>query len=66
MTRNVPGESHGWVGIEAAFDPLPLSVRIAREWGRLVAAVRQRGGQPRRRPVDLAIAATADVAGAPL
>lgn len=52
--------------IEATFDPLPLSVQIAREWGRLSAAVRQRGGQPRRRAVDLAIAATANVAGVPL
>jgi predicted nucleic acid-binding protein len=52
--------------IEATFDPLPLSVQIAREWGRLSAAVRQRGGQPRRRAVDLAIAATANVTGVPL
>ncbi len=52
--------------IEAAFDPLPLSVEVAREWGRLSAAVRQRGGQPRRRAVDLAIAATANVARVPL
>lgn len=52
--------------IEAAFDPLPLSVQVAREWGRLSAAVHQRGGQPRRRAVDLAIAATANVAGVPL
>ncbi len=52
--------------IEAAFDPLPLSVEVAREWGRLSAAVCQRGGQPRRRAVDLAIAATANVARVPL
>lgn len=52
--------------IEATFDPLPLTVQIAREWGRLAAAVRQRGGQPRRRATDLAIAATANVAGVPL
>lgn len=52
--------------IEAAFDPLPLTVQTAREWGRLSAAVRRRGGQPRRRAVDLAIAATATVAGVPL
>jgi len=37
---------------------------VAREWGRLQAAVAQRGGRPRRRRVDLAIAATANVHGA--
>jgi predicted nucleic acid-binding protein len=34
---------------------------VAREWGRLQAAVRNRGGRPRRRNADLAIAATANV-----
>jgi toxin FitB len=34
--------------------------------GRLAAAVVERGGQPRRRGMDLAIAATANVAGVPL
>jgi predicted nucleic acid-binding protein len=52
--------------IEATFDPLPLTVQIAREWGRLSAAVRNRGGQPRRRSVDLAIAATGNIHGVPL
>lgn len=52
--------------IEAAFDPLPVTVEIAREWGRLSAAVSNRGGQPRRRAIDLAIAATANVHGVPL
>ena len=48
--------------IEARFpDPLALDDRVAREWGRLQAAVRNRGGQPRRRSADLAIAATANV-----
>lgn len=48
--------------IEARFpDPLPLDDRVAREWGRLQAAVSQRGGRPRKRPADLAIAATATV-----
>jgi len=46
--------------IEARFpNPLPVDDRVAREWGRLKAAVRQRGGQPRKRDADLAIAATA-------
>ena len=52
--------------IEATFDPLPTGAAVAREWGRLAAAVVQRGGQPRRRAMDLAIAATANSAGVPL
>ena len=52
--------------IEATFDPLPIDAAVAREWGRLAAAVAERGGQPRRRAVDLAIAATANVAAVPL
>jgi len=52
--------------IEATFDPLPIDAPVAREWGRLAAAIVQRGGQPRRRAMDLAIAATANVAGVPL
>ena len=47
--------------IEATFDPLPVDAAVAREWGRLAAAVATRGGQPRRRTVDLVIAATANV-----
>lgn len=52
--------------VEATFDPLPVTVEVARAWGRLAAAVRQRGGQPRRRQIDLAIAATAAVEQVPL
>ncbi len=52
--------------IEATFDPLPITPEIAREWGRLAAAVSHRGGQPRRRAIDLAIAATANVHRLPL
>jgi hypothetical protein len=52
--------------VEATFDPLPIDAAVAREWGRLAAAVTGRGGQPRRRAMDLAIAATANVAGVPL
>ena len=47
--------------IEATFDPLPIDAPVAREWGRLAAAVAERGGRPRRRAIDLAIAATANV-----
>lgn len=52
--------------IEATFEPIPLTPDIAREWGRLAAAVRNRDGAPRRRMTDLAIAATANVNRVPL
>lgn len=52
--------------IEAAFEPIPIDSPIAREWGRLAAAVAERGGQPRRRAIDLAIAATANRHEVPL
>lgn len=48
--------------LESRFpEPLPVDDRVAREWGRLQAAVARRGGQPRRRAADLAIGATANV-----
>lgn len=51
--------------IEARFpDPLVLDDRVARAWGELQAAVAARGGKPRKRMADLAIAATAKVHGA--
>ena len=52
--------------IESHFDALPFDAPVARECGRLHALVAQRGGQPRRRALDLAIAATASVYGVPL
>lgn len=52
--------------IEAAFDPLPIDAAVAREWGRVAAAVVNRGGNPRRRALDLLIAATANVHNVPL
>jgi hypothetical protein len=52
--------------IESTFDPLPITAEVAREWGRLAAAVSGRGGQPRKRAMDLAIAATANVHKVPL
>jgi toxin FitB len=52
--------------IEATFDPIPVDDAVAREWGRLAAAVAGRGGKPRRRTIDLAIAATANVHHVPL
>lgn len=52
--------------VEAVFDPLPIRAEVARAWGRLAAAVTRRGGNPRRRQIDLAIAATATVERVPL
>jgi predicted nucleic acid-binding protein len=52
--------------IESTFEPLTIDAAVGREWGRLAAAVWARGGQPRRRAVDLAIAATANVHRVPL
>ena len=52
--------------VERGFDPIPISVPVARAWGRLAAVVADRGGRPRRRQLDLAIAATALVEGVPL
>ena len=52
--------------IEATFEPLPVDSLVAREWGHLAAAVVSRGGQPRRRAMDLVIAATANVHHLPL
>ena len=52
--------------IEDRFDALLFDAAAARECGRLHAVVAQRGGQPRRRALDLAIAATASVHRVPL
>jgi toxin FitB len=52
--------------IEATFDPLPVDAAVAREWGRLAAALVARGAKPRRRALDLVIAATANVHQVPL
>jgi predicted nucleic acid-binding protein len=52
--------------VESAFDALPVTPEVARRWGMLAAAVAERGGNPRRRSMDLAIAATALVEGVPL
>lgn len=52
--------------IEATFDPIAVDAPVAREWGRLASAVVARGGQPRRRAMDLVIAATANVHGVAL
>ena len=45
--------------IERTFDALPVDGSVAREYGRLAAAVVAAGRQPRARIADLLIAATA-------
>lgn len=52
--------------VEAEFDPVPIDVNIARTWGQLAADAVAAGMQPRRRAMDLLIAATASVLGVPL
>lgn len=48
------------------FDALPVDEAVAISYGRLVAAVVDAGRQPRRRALDLLIAATAHAHGARL
>jgi predicted nucleic acid-binding protein len=45
--------------VEATFDPLPYDQGAARLFGQICAAVRAAGREPRRRALDLMIAATA-------
>ena len=45
--------------IESQFQALPVDTTVAREYGRLAAAVSALGRQPRARVMDLLIAATA-------
>lgn len=51
---------------EATFDPLPVDVEAARAYGRIYAAVRAHGRNPRRRFADLLIAAVALSSGLPV
>jgi predicted nucleic acid-binding protein len=51
---------------EHEFDPIPFGVEAARIYGRVTASVVAIGRQPRRRTVDLMIAATAIAEGLPL
>jgi predicted nucleic acid-binding protein len=51
---------------ESEFDPIPFDVETARIYGRVAAAVVAAGRKPRRRVVDLMIAATAIAENLPL
>ncbi|MFF3242984.1 type II toxin-antitoxin system VapC family toxin [Streptomyces sp. NPDC002870] len=51
---------------ESEFDPIPFGVEAARIYGRVCAAVIAAGRKPRRRVVDLMIAAVAIAEGLPL
>jgi hypothetical protein len=52
--------------VEATFHPLPFDAEAARAYGQVYAAVSALGRNPRRRVVDLLIAATALAVGLPL
>jgi len=52
--------------VEAEFDPVPVDAEIARTWAGLASLCVERGLQPRRRAMDLLIAATAMRLGLPL
>jgi predicted nucleic acid-binding protein len=52
--------------IQRHFDALPIDDSVAASYGQLAAAVVEAGRQPRRRTMDLLIAATAHAHGAAL
>lgn len=52
--------------LQKHFDALPVDEAVAISYGRLAAAVVETGRQPRRRTMDLLIAATAHAHGARL
>lgn len=52
--------------VERLFDPLAIDEEVARSYGRLAAAVASQGRRPRRRVMDILIAATAHAHGARL
>lgn len=52
--------------VERLFDPLAIDEEVARSYGRLAAAVASAGRRPRRRVMDILIAATAHAHGARL
>ena len=53
-------------GLQKRFDPLPVDGAVADSYGRLAAKTVRQGRQPRRRVMDLLIAATAHAHSASL
>jgi hypothetical protein len=53
-------------GLQKRFDPLPVDEAVADSYGRLAARTVSQGRQPRRRVMDLLIAATAHAHSAAL
>ena len=53
-------------GLQKRFNPLPVDEAVAESYGRLAARTVSSGRQPRRRVMDLMIAATAHAHGATL
>ncbi len=53
-------------GLQKRFNPLPVDEAVAASYGRLAARTVSSGRQPRRRVMDLMIAATAHAHGATL
>ncbi|MBO9532381.1 MAG: PIN domain-containing protein [Solirubrobacteraceae bacterium] len=49
--------------LQGTFDPYPVDGAVAASWGRLAHLAVERGRQPRRRAMDLLIAATAATHG---
>ena len=49
--------------LQGTFDPYPVDASVAASWGRLAHLAVERGRQPRRRAMDLLIAATAAAHG---
>lgn len=58
--------THRLAEIEARFDPLPVDASVARYYGTLAELTVRAGRRPRRRAMDLLIAATAQAHGVPL
>jgi predicted nucleic acid-binding protein len=53
-------------GLQRRFDPLPVDDSVAESYGRLAAKTVSHGRQPRRRAMDVLIAATAHAHSASL
>jgi len=59
LTTSAPPVCDDWQPIEQTFQALPIGATVAREYGRLAAAVVAASRRPRTRSLDLLIDATA-------